>query len=141
MKRSNYDTAGRRALSDFLMRNPDRQYSAEELYAELSRHSRVGKSSLYRLLNELCEGEVVRKFSSEQKRCSEYQYIGNGCDCRDHFHQKCLDCGKIQHLDCRISAAFTEHLFLEHGFTVNCGQSILYGVCADCAGREEQKNG
>ena len=91
-----------------------------------------GKSSIYRQLASLCREETVRKFRSEEGGCSVYQYIGSGCDCRMHFHQKCLSCGAIGHLGCSDSAEFAKHLFTEHGFLVDCGQSILYGLCADC---------
>lgn len=132
MKRNHYQTAGRIALAEFLERHPDRQFTAQELFDELSCAGTVGKSSVYRLLAEMCEDESVRKFQSEERHCAVYQYVGAHCDCRDHFHEKCVRCGKLSHLDCHVSADFIRHLFSEHGFSVDCGQSILYGVCAEC---------
>jgi hypothetical protein len=32
---------------------------------------------------------------------------------------------------------FARHLLIEHGFSVNCGQSILYGICSDCRKKGE----
>lgn len=135
MKRNEYHTAGRGALSSFFKAHPDCQFTVDELYAAVSAQVLVGKSSVYRHLSELCDKDVVRKFRSEERGCNVYQYVGNGCDCRDHFHEKCTVCGKIQHLDCHATIEFATHLLREHGFSVNCGQTILYGVCAKCQGK------
>ncbi|MBQ8310376.1 MAG: transcriptional repressor [Clostridia bacterium] len=135
MKRNEYRTAGRGAISGFFEAHPDCQFTADELYAAVSEVASVGKSSVYRHLSELCDKDVVRKFRSEERGCNVYQYVGTGCDCRDHFHEKCTVCGKIRHLDCHMTTDFALHLLREHGFSVNCGQSILYGVCADCRER------
>lgn len=137
MKRQQYQTAGRIALTEFLKGHPDRQFSAEELFLAVKERADVGKSSVYRHLGELCESETLRKFYDKERGVSVYQYVGRGCDCRDHFHQQCLHCGRISHLDCHATEEFARHLFLDHGFSVDCGQSILYGICAECQKKGE----
>lgn len=137
MRKKQYHTAGRESLLAFLRSHPDKQFSAEELYREVNATATAGKSSVYRHLSALCAEDTVRSFRSEEGACNLYQYVGNGCDCRDHFHEKCVVCGKLEHLDCHITEEFIRHLQKEHGFAVNCGQSILYGVCATCREREE----
>jgi Fur family ferric uptake transcriptional regulator len=132
MKKQTYNTESRQALVEFLSRNPDRQFTTEELCLAVNGDAARGKSSIYRHLTGLCRDDVVRKFQSEARKCSVYQYVGEHCDCGKHFHEKCLRCGKLSHLDCTDSIAFAAHLLQEHGFAVDCGQSILYGVCADC---------
>ncbi|MBO5295861.1 MAG: transcriptional repressor [Clostridia bacterium] len=132
MKKKSYRTDGRGALIEFLSRNPDRQFTAEELCFAINGNESEGKSSVYRHLTYLCADETVRKFRNEDLNRSVYQYVGKNCDCSRHFHQKCTHCGRICHLDCSDSLDFAAHLLKEHGFLVDCGQSILYGVCADC---------
>ena len=134
MTKKQYQTPGRVALTDFFETHPDCQYTADELYATLSAQTEVGKSTVYRLLSELCRDEVVRKYRSDERQCNVYQYIGESCDCRDHFHEKCVVCGRIGHLDCHATSEFISHLLSEHGFLVDCGQTILYGVCSICRG-------
>ena len=136
MKKQIYNTGGRRELIEFLSQNPDRQFTAEELCHAVNGNSERGKSSVYRHLSGLCHDEVVRKFHSEERSRYVYQYIGEHCDCGKHFHEKCLRCGKLCHLDCADSVEFAAHLLREHGFAVDCGQSILYGLCADCLTKE-----
>jgi Fur family ferric uptake transcriptional regulator len=140
MRKKRYKTAGREALIGFFRRNPDRQFTVEELYTEVNAEAPTGKSSLYRHLTELCGAEVLRKFHGGEGRGTLYQYIGAECDCKDHFHQKCTVCGRVSHLDCFASAEFAEHMLREHGFLINCGRSVLYGVCAACMRKGEPTN-
>lgn len=132
MTKKTYKTDGRTALIEFLSRNPDRQFTTEELCFAVNGDSESGKSSVYRHLTELCADETVRKFRNEARKCAVYQYVGKHCDCGRHFHEKCLRCGEIRHLECDDSLEFAAHLLQVHGFAVDCGQSILYGVCATC---------
>jgi len=132
MGKKPYNTPGRQKLIRFLSENPDCQFTTEELCRAVNGTAETGKSSVYRHLTALCDCEIIRRFRSEERKCSVYQYIGKGCDCDSHFHEKCIRCGKIQHLDCGESDEFARHLLTEHGFEVFCGQSILYGLCAEC---------
>ena len=134
MQKKNYHTDGKRALCDFLADHPDRQFTTEELCLAIH-GSTEKKSSVYRHLSQLGSADVLRKFRGEAQGCAVYQYVGRGCDCGQHFHAKCLVCGAIHHLACGDSATFAAHLKDEHGFLVDCGQSMLYGVCADCRAR------
>lgn len=134
--KKNYHTEGREALIDFLSRNPDRQFTVDELCREVRGGATLGKSSVYRQLGELCAKESVRRFYSDGQKRALYQYVGRTCDCSRHFHEKCLRCGSLKHLECDDSRLFAEHLLKVHGFSIDCGQSILYGVCAKCRAAE-----
>lgn len=133
-----YRTVGQQRLVDFLSAHPDRQFTAEELCMAIN-GSTVGLSSLYRRLSALCDAETVRKFRNDTRGCAVYQYVGAACACRDCFHVKCQRCGKLAHLECGDSIGFARHLMSEHGFAVDCGQSVLYGVCKDCMKKLEGK--
>lgn len=130
-----YKTAGRQSLLLFFEQHPDRQFTAEELYLAVSETTNVGKSSVYRHLSLLCESDTVKRFYSDERGKNVYQYVGESCDCREHFHEKCIRCGCVVHLDCHAMHEIAEHLLGEHGFLVDPGQTILYGVCADCRGK------
>ena len=134
--KSTYQTKGKQKLIGFFQSNPDCQFTVEEICLAVNGDTAHKKSSVYRLLTTLCENETLRKFHSDERNCYVYQYVGKQCDCDHHFHQKCLKCGKLDHLDCADSEKFAAHLLKEHGFAVNCGQSILYGLCAACQERE-----
>lgn len=129
-----YKTVGREKLLQFLSGHPDWQFTADEICAAVRGDAEGGQSSVYRHLSELCASDVVRKFRDEETARWKYQYVGDSCDCRNHFHAKCIRCGRIEHLDCGDSAEFARHLLTEHGFSIDCGQSLLYGVCSACSG-------
>ena len=132
MQKKPYNTAGRVALINFLSSHPDEQFTAEELCKLLYGDKKSRKSSIYRQLTQLCNDHSVQKFRSADNLCDVFQYVGEGCDCDEHFHEKCIRCGRVEHLDCLASAEFFRHLLREHGFEVLCGRSVLYGLCADC---------
>ena len=132
MSRKIYRTEGRERLIGFLSEHPDCQFTVDELCLQVNGGQENGRSSIYRQLSELCARDAVRKYRDHERACSVYQYVGAACDCRDHFHAKCLKCGKIEHLECGDSSEFARHLQSEHGFAIDCGQSVLYGVCAAC---------
>ncbi len=136
-----YKTAGRQRLLDFLEKHPDRQFLVDELSEELNRRigdspNRSGKSSLYRHLSELCDEGTVRKYRSDTQSAYVYQYVGRG-DCCHHFHLKCVSCGALVHLECAVSEELLTHIRSDHGFCVDSGRSILYGMCKVCAAAEE----
>ena len=136
MEKKRYQTGGLRALTALFEENPDRQMSTEELCLALHGGTE-GKSSVYRHLTALCERGVVRKFQNSARGCAVYQYVGEGCDCGKHFHVKCSRCGALRHLECEDSEEFAAHVLREHGFSIDCGGSILYGICAACEGKEK----
>lgn len=141
MTKKRYHTKGREALLSYLREHPDCQFSAEELCLAVNGEAEKGKSTVYRQLNQLSETYAVRRFRDEEAGRNLYQYVGEGCDCRLHFHEKCLQCGRIEHLDCHGSAAFAAHLRAEHGFVIDCGQTMLYGLCAECYATAERERG
>lgn len=132
-----YNTAGKQRLLDFLRSHPDQQFTVEEIGGQLAHGadtapSAGGQSSLYRQLSALCADGTVRKFRAEGQPAFVYQYIGQ-TDCCHHFHLKCMTCGRLIHLTCGMSDELLVHIRAEHGFLVDSGRSILYGLCSDCS--------
>ena len=138
-----YKTPGRQRLLTFLETHPDRQFTAEELCRELDAQApgeaQARKSTLYRHLSELCAEGTVRKYRSDTQSAYVYQYVGRG-DCCRHFHLKCVTCGELVHLECTVSEELLSHISAHHGFEVDSGRSILYGLCRACASLEKKQH-
>lgn len=151
--KTSYQTPARRALIDFFASHPDRHFTAEQICTLLcdtteritgscsarqntSRSEFIGKSTVYRQLSHLCEEKQLRRFEDvapDGSAVHVYQYLpSNGCEA--HFHLKCLRCGRINHLECEQTEALLRHVRAAHGFSVDCGSSILYGICDSCGG-------
>ena len=133
-----YKTAGRQRLLEFLESRPDCQFTVEELCHEMDRQDgeTSRKSTVYRHLSELCDEGLARKYRSDTQSAYVYQYVGRG-DCCHHFHLKCVSCGELIHLECAVSQELLAHIQSDHGFRVDSGRSILYGVCETCSRTEE----
>ena len=136
-----YKTPGRQRLLDFLESSPDRQFTVDELREKLDSmtagENKTRKSTLYRHLSELCAEGTVRKYRSDTQSAYVYQYVGQG-DCCHHFHLKCVTCGDLIHLECAVSEELLTHISAHHGFEVDSGRSILYGLCKACASLEKK---
>lgn len=145
MAKSSYRTDARTRILDFFAANADRQFTAEALFAYFSAPDEdkpiAGKpiaiSTLYRQLCRLCEEGLLQRFDGTDAHTGApiryYQTVGKDGGCAAHFHLKCLVCGELQHLECDQTAALLSHLLSTHLFTVDCGRSILYGVCDRCS--------
>lgn len=114
-------------------------YTAEEL-AEALRAQRVGKATVYRHLERLCEGGLVRRFFPAEGASASYQYVGGHGDCSRHYHMVCSRCGRLFHLDCHQLCTLTEHIEEQHGFLLDAERTILYGVCADCRSNDKKED-
>ena len=133
MRSKAYNTAGKKALIEYMARNPDRQYTVDELFSALTAvGASVGKSSLYRLLEHLVADGAVRKFKESERSSAAFQYIGSDENCSHHLHLKCAECGKLVHLECPNSTKLVAHIYEEHGFFIDSKKSVLYGKCKDC---------
>ena len=133
MRNSSYNTSGKRKLIAFLAKNEHKEYTVQTLHRALAAEgTEIGRSSLYRLLEKLCEAGVVRKFRDEGTNLAAFQYVGDDAECARHLHLKCKSCGRLIHLHCELAGELVAHICAEHGFRIDSKGSVLWGVCRDC---------
>lgn len=134
MKRDcGYNTKQRENLLAFLIKNSNRHTSVQEIALYLSEEGTpMGTATIYRQLDRLVESGLVRKYILDGKSGACYQYIGDDCGCREHYHLKCVACGKLIHFDCDHLSGINRHILEHHGFTVDSSQTVFYGKCSDC---------
>ncbi len=138
MRNSGYNTSGKRRLIAFLAKNEHKEFSVQSLYQALSADGlKIPKSSLYRLLEKLCETGEVRKFRDAETDLAAFQYVGDDGECARHLHLKCKTCGRLIHLHCDLAGELVSHISAEHGFRIDSKGSVLYGVCRSCVGEGE----
>lgn len=126
-----YTTGKRRLIIELLSKNSDTSYSVEEISAALTDGGK-GKSTVYRLVSELVEDGCIRRLSDGKTRRITYQYVGDE-HCHRHMHLKCKDCGRLIHLDEKLSHDLEEKIFSIGGFAIEEG-SFIYGRCKECTG-------
>ena len=143
MNQKHYNTTGRKRRAAYLKQTKNEPpQSAEEIYTGLCKlcganaEDAPGRSSVYRMLAAMSDGGEVKKFPAGIGESGfVYQYVGNDRHCNAHFHLHCLACGQVTHLDCRCGDEMALAPLRSHGFTVDRGRSILYGICELCAKR------
>ena len=85
-----------------------------------------------------CDKAVLTGKKAEQKfHITHSKFIGGlknneSESCHYHFHLKCLRCGQLIHMDCRLMKEMQKHIETDHGFLVDSGKSVLYGLCPKC---------
>ena len=143
--RNAYQTPMRRAILALFGDCPDRHFTAEQVCLVLRERTgeAVGKSTVYRQLSQLCEQGALRRFEDVTADGVSVRVYQASMDarCEDHFHLKCRACGRIQHLECGQTEVLLSHVRAHHRFSVDCGESVLVGLCADCEAEGARKKG
>jgi Fur family ferric uptake transcriptional regulator len=123
-----YNTEKRSELLGFFEGHPDTAFSLEDICSRLTEDGR-GKSTLYRQTASLVKEGYVSRISVGSRKFV-YQYMDKR-HCAEHLHLKCLDCGRLLHLDEATTRALERSLVASSGFILD-GGSVLYGKCNDC---------
>ena len=132
-----YNTKTRQLILTYLQDNRRHAVSAANILAYLDENKLpTSPTTVYRYLDKLSSENRVMKYVADKGEKAVYQYVDEGAHCQEHLHLKCLHCGQIYHLDCGFMDEFRDHLLNQHGFTLECSGSMLYGVCASCLEKE-----
>ena len=133
MAGSSYATASRRKILEYLKNSNDHTVTAADVDEYLKKHdSEVNITTIYRYLDKLAGEQRIMKYVADKGERAVFQYVDEGRHCREHLHLKCVQCGRIYHLE-----EISHHIEESHGFTLQCKNSILYGVCKECKGSGE----
>lgn len=139
--RKEYSTKTRSEILDFIKNNSAKTVSASEIMQHLKDiGSPVNQTTVYRYLNKLCEQQKVIKYPDKSGDKSVYQYYDEDCNCDNHLHLRCTECGKLIHLDCSFIDELSNHLEKNHDFHIQYKGNMLYGICKDCENKDKKKN-
>lgn len=132
-KTNAYKTKQREAILEYIVDNKDKHVTADEIISRFSKQENpIGKSTVYRYLDKLCNENIIRKFNIDGSSSACYQY-GNGDDCcQEHYHFKCLACGDLFHVSCKLMNGIKEHVMAEHDFAIDNRKTVFYGMCGKC---------
>lgn len=101
--------------------------TAEEIYQMVtSEHPNISKGTVYRNLNQLADSGEIRKLE-----------IPGGADrfdhrCHNHYHVKCLKCGRVFDVDMEYIADLEQKIRDTHGFVFSGHDLVFRGLCPDC---------
>ena len=132
-----YQTEQKRILLEFLKANSESSFTIEEIAAELAKTKNgtpPAKSTVYRLMTRLVEEKRVRRQAGERGRQFVYRIIADE-HCKNHLHLQCTECGKILHLDDKLSDRLLQSVKKSSDFAISEEDTVLMGKCADCKWR------
>lgn len=132
MKES-YKTKQREEILAFFRQNPGRHLTAGQLCDALEG---VSKATVYRLLDRLVQEGVLRRYNLNGGQAACYQYSGSHTHCREHYHMKCLECGRLFHVECPAMNRVAGELKEREGFWLDSSMTVLYGLCRECRLRQ-----
>jgi Fur family ferric uptake transcriptional regulator len=99
----------------------------------------VGQTTVYRHLEKLAAGGLIRKYTLYDGKSACYQYVNEEKYCREHFHLKCENCGALIHVECDFLDEISQHLLHSHHFQINMLKTVFYGTCKKCRAGEPVK--
>lgn len=138
--RGEYSTRQKRELLGFMQEHDLENFSVDDVVFRLQdRGSKIGRSTVYRYLESLAEQGSVRKYQNAQG-ITQYQHVADDGRCAKHFHMLCRRCGALLHVDCGLMNALSRHIAEEHGFLLDPRETVMVGICAQCAKDGEDKD-
>lgn len=102
--------------------------TADEIYDELIKeYPKISRGTVYRNLQRLCETGDIRR-----------RAIPGGADrfdhiCSNHYHVKCVTCGRVFDVDMDYIADMEKFIKDTHGFVFTGHDIVFKGVCSECS--------
>ncbi len=130
-----YKTKQRDEVLRFFMEHEDQCFSAREVYENVE----AGEATVFRTITALTEAGLLIRYAAGSARgeYATYRYNDKNAG-SEHIHLKCEQCGRLIHMDCAFMREILNHFLSEHGFAVDCGRTVIYGLCDVC--RSEEKH-
>ncbi len=128
-----YKTRQREIIENCLKENRNIHMTVDDIVLSLSKNNApVGRTTVYRTLEKMVKENKVRKYVTGNNDSACFQYLEKYNDCHNHFHLKCVDCGKLLHVDCEKINQLSKHIADEHEFSIDMLQTVIYGKCKMC---------
>lgn len=133
MSRYTYNTKQKTLIMSLLEKEKEAPLSCDSIVAMLvSEGTPVGKTTVYRFLENLAAKGEVRKFVDSHSKTATFQLVDKSLNCAEHMHLRCVGCGRIVHLGCEFMSEVGTHIFEHHGFTVDNSKTVILGKCENC---------
>ncbi|WP_051600447.1 Fur family transcriptional regulator [Eubacterium sp. AB3007] len=132
-----YKTEGRKKIMDILRQSGGVPLSVPQIEGKLQEGgSPLNKTTIYRYLDKLEDSGDVVKYAGDEGRKALFQLVDRKHRCDQHLHLKCVECGALLHLDGPTMSTLAEQVYTEHGFMIQCRNSVIYGLCQECLKKE-----
>ena len=101
--------------------------TADEIYLEIKKeHPHISRGTVYRNLQRLCETGEIRKREIPGE-ADRFDHL-----CHDHYHVRCVKCGRVFDVDMEYMTGLEKTIKDTHGFVFTGHDIVFQGICADC---------
>jgi Fur family ferric uptake transcriptional regulator/Fur family peroxide stress response transcriptional regulator len=101
--------------------------AADEIYSELVKeHQNISRGTVYRNLRRLCETGNIRKREIPGE-ADRFDHI-----CSNHYHAKCIKCGRVFDVDMEYIVDMNKFIKDTHGFEFTGHDIVFKGICSKC---------
>lgn len=140
MQKAAYKTKQQELLYSYICEMKGKHFTAEDVRVHFdNKNISIGIATIYRQLEKLVAEGKLQKYFIDEHSAACFEYLGEGCDhLEEHFHLKCEECGKLIHLECDELSLIKGHLQKDHGFVLNPLKTVFYGLCTECASKQEK---
>ena len=129
--KNEYSTKQRELILKFLSESSTHLTATDIARGLRAQGEHIGNATIYRTLEKFVGDGIVRKMIIDERSGACYQYISEHA-CSNHFHLKCIKCGRLIHLSCEFLSQLENHIFEHHQFVVSSGKTVIYGLCSSC---------
>ncbi|KXB42680.1 transcriptional regulator, Fur family [Amygdalobacter nucleatus] len=127
-----YKTKQREAILNYLRKNTE-PLTSSQLAAVLQKKGYVASlTTCYRHLEALYREGRVEKYFLPNEKSAYYRFVFEEDEKDVHFHLKCINCGRLDHMTCDQTVEIMQHIFKEHGFQIDFEMTFIYGLCKFC---------
>ncbi|MBQ7627979.1 MAG: transcriptional repressor [Clostridiales bacterium] len=129
-----YSTKSSQAIMDYISGEKEGSFSAKDVHDYLeTRGITANLSTIYRNLDKLVDKNILVKFRSSKSDSGLYRVVDTTHSCHRHLHLQCRKCGKIYHLSGEFMNTIDSYIKSGYNFTLDCQNSLLTGICAECS--------
>ena len=101
--------------------------TADEIYEYIAKsHPTIGRGTVYRNLQRLCEMGKIRK-KEMPEGADRYDHL-----CHDHYHVQCTVCGRVFDVDMPYMKDLEQTIANTHGFLFTGHDIVFKGICPEC---------
>ena len=101
--------------------------TADEVYnALVKEHPHISRGTVYRNLQRLSDLGEIRKREIPGS-ADRFDHI-----CSNHYHAKCVKCGRVFDVDMEYKADLEKSIKDTHGFLFTGHDIVFRGICSEC---------